>query len=301
MNFLLALHGVTGVTLLCLLLFLEEAGIPMPLLPGDGILIVAGILVANDSFPLWLFLPLACLAVLGGALTGYTWTRLLGAQGLVALASRLHAAAALQRVQERLAGAGPMTIAVCRLIPGLRVNTTLVSGAIGVEMRSFLLGVIPTIAAWVVSFTLLGMLVGLPAQHFLGRVGKLATDGIILLLVGVAGYLALRHIPPVEHGNNAIHHAPRPGRLVLALIVDLAIVSCIALGLASLVRAGIGVGDVDGFADVAAIVAVGVLGYVLVSRRGTGLTGGEALAGISYRRGRSDDPTDHPPGVTAVT
>lgn len=295
MNILLALHGATGISLLCLLLFAEEAGIPVPLLPGDGILIVAGILIANDSIPLWVFLPLACLAVFAGAMMGYAWTRLLGRQGLVALAARLHAAGALARVEARLGSAGPVTIAVCRFIPGLRVNTTLVAGAIGVDMRSFILGIIPTILLWVTGFTLLGMLVGLPAQHLLGRVGKLATDGVILLLVAVAGYLALRHIPPVGRETNAFQHAPRPGRLALALLVDLGIVSCLVLGLASLVRAGIGIGDIDGFVDFLAIVAVGVLGYALATRRGTGVTGGEALVGISYRRGPSRD-FDHPPG-----
>jgi len=264
----------------------------MPFLPGDGILIVAGVLVANDSFPLWLFLPLACLAVLAGSLVGYSWARALGTQGIRAAAERIGASRALDRAEVRLAGAGPLTIGVARLIPGLRVYTTLVGGAIGVSIRSFLLGVVPAIVVWVTAFTLLGMLVGLPAQHFLGRAGRILTDGVVLLAVGAAGYLALRHIPPVVRGDNAFQHTPRPGQLVIALLVDLAIVGCLVFGIASLVRAGVGIGDVDGFVDVVVIAVLALGSYVAATRGGWGVTGGEALVGVSYHQSGPPPATD---------
>jgi membrane-associated protein len=294
MDFLLTLHGATGIALLCLLLFAEEGGIPMPFLPGEGILIVAGVLITSDAFPLWLFLPMASLAVIAGALTGYAWTRMLGAGGLAALAERFHAGEALNRVQSRLSGAGPVTVAVCRLIPGLRINTSLVAGATGVEPRAFVLGLVPSAVLWVIGFTVLGVVAGVPAQSALGKVGHLATDGAILLLVAVAGYLALLHIPPVERARNAFESAPRPERLALALLVDLAIVSCLVLGIASLIRAGIGIGDIDGFVDFLAVVVVTVLGYAVASRRGTGVTGGEALFSVNYRRTGADRPGNPP-------
>ncbi len=289
MRTLLALHGASGITLLCLLLLVEEAGVPIPILTGEAILLVAGILVANDSIPLWLFLPFACLSVLAGACIGYAWTRKIGATGLVALARRLHLEGALEKVRARLATAGPGGIAACRLIPGMRINTTLVAGAMRIDVRTFVLGIIPPIALWVTGFTLLGLLVGVPAQRILGRADKVATDGVILLLVAVGGYFALRHIPAVARGDNALTLAPKRGRLALALLVDLALVSCLVLGVAGLVRMGIGIGDVDGFVDFLVIVVACVLGYALVARRGVGLTGGEALVGVRYRHGVEDD------------
>jgi membrane-associated protein len=286
MSTILSLHGATGVALLCLLLFIEEAGVPLPLAPGDAILIAAGVLIANDSIPLPVFLICAYIAVLGGAFVGYTWTRALGMRGLMSLAERLHIDQAVDRVSARLHASGPLGIAIGRLVPGMRINTTLVAGALGIARDTFLLGVAPAAIVWVTAFTVVGMLVGLPAQHFLGSFGKMATDGALLLLAGVIGFLSLRHIPPVERQNNAFVRVPELHRLVLALLVDLAIVTTIVLGLAALIRAGIGIFDLDGFVDLLVIVLVSVLTYAIAARRGTGVTGGEALLNLTYRAPR---------------
>lgn len=283
MTLLLGLHGAAGLTLLCLLLFLEEAGIPIPVAPGDGILIVAGVLIGNDAFPLPVFLLLAWVSVLAGALTGYFWTRRIGADGLAAVATRLRATQALERVSRRLRGTGSGGIALCRLIPGMRINTTLVAGAVGVDLRTFLVGVVPVSAAWVLGLTLLGRLVGLPAEHFMSRAGRVTADGVILVLVGLVGYLSLAYLPSRQGQHNALEGAPARDRIAIALLIDLSVVACIVFGLASLIRAGIGIGDVDGFIDVLMIVVVSVLTYVVLSRSGAGRSGGEVLLNIRYQ------------------
>jgi membrane-associated protein len=283
MTLLTGLHGTIAVVLFCALLFAEESGVPMPFAPGDGILIAAGILIANGALVPWIFIPVACVAVFGGALTGYAWTRAIGSKGLHALAAQLRATKALNRVTDRLRSAGPVGIAVCRLLPGLRVYTSLVAGAAGVELRTFLLGTIPSIIIWVCGFTLLGALVGIPAEHLLGQAGKVALNAAMLAAVGLAGYFALRHIPAAERRNNALLRAPRLWRLALALAMDIGIVASVVSGITELVRDGGGPADPDGFTDVILIVIVVALSYILVSRRGAGGTGGEALLNVSYR------------------
>jgi membrane-associated protein len=286
MTLLTGLHGTIAVVLFCALLFAEESGVPLPFAPGDGILIAAGVLIANGALAPWIFVPIACCAVLGGALTGYSWTRAIGSRGLYALAARLRATKMLDRVTDRLRSAGPAGIAVCRLLPGLRVYTSLVAGAAGVELRPFLLGTIPSIIVWVCGFTLLGALVGIPAQHFLGQAGKVALNAAMLAGVGLGGYFALRHIPAAERGNNALQRTPRPGRLALALALDVGIVASVVSGVTELIRDGGGPADPDGFTDIVLIVVVVALSYVVVSRRGVGGTGGEALLNITYRHKR---------------
>lgn len=98
MNFILGLHGIVALLLFCSLLFAEEAGVPLPV-PGELMLIAAGILIGTGALDPWLFGPLAYASILAGAFTGYSWARLLGEHGLRALAERLH-----QR--EKLARAG---------------------------------------------------------------------------------------------------------------------------------------------------------------------------------------------------
>jgi hypothetical protein len=42
MSFLTGLYGTAALVLLCSLLFVNEAGIPLPILPGDAILLIDG-------------------------------------------------------------------------------------------------------------------------------------------------------------------------------------------------------------------------------------------------------------------
>jgi len=280
---LTGLHGTAALVLLCVLLFAEEAGIPLPLVPGDVLLITAGLLIANGSLSPWVFLPAACVAVLGGALTAYTWTRALGSARLATLAERLGATRALERASARLRSAGPVGIAVCRLLPGLRVYSTMVAGAVGVEPRVFLAGVIPSIVLWVTGFTLLGILVGVPAERVLSHVQRLMFEGAVVAAIGAVAYLGLRHIPPIERHTNALLRAPRLWRLALSLTIDIAIVASVVSGVDEILRDVVGLGDPDGLIDIAFVFAAIALSYIAATRRGAGATAGEGLLNITYR------------------
>jgi hypothetical protein len=114
---------VSGIAIVCGLLFLEEAGLPLPVAPGEAVLIGAGLLIAGGGAPVWLIVPLAYLAVICGVLTGYTWAHLIGPKPVHAFAARLHAGGPYDRAAARLKGATPFQIAASRLLPGLRVYT----------------------------------------------------------------------------------------------------------------------------------------------------------------------------------
>jgi membrane protein DedA with SNARE-associated domain len=64
--------GGAPLVAICLLLFAEEAGLPLPIAPGEAVLLGAGLLVATGSVPFWLAMPAECASVLAGVLTGYT-------------------------------------------------------------------------------------------------------------------------------------------------------------------------------------------------------------------------------------
>ncbi len=287
MSVLAGLHGTIALVLLCSLLFAEEAGVPLPL-PGDSILIVAGLLISNGSLSPWVFLPLAFLTILGGALTAYTWARLVGAPTLWTVAGRLRATRALERAALRVRSSGPAGIAVCRLLPGVRVYSTMVAGALGVKLPVFLLGLIPSVVLWVTGFTLLGVLVGVPAMRFLNQVQRLALDGVVLILIGVAAYLGLRHIPAAGRSNNALLTAPQPWRLALSLAIDAGIVASVVSGITELARDVLGLGDPDGLIDLALVFAAICLSYIAIARRAVGATAGESLLKVSYGRGFGD-------------
>jgi membrane protein DedA with SNARE-associated domain len=281
-----AFHGWSALVVLCSLIFVEEAGVPLPMAPGDLLLVGAGVLISTGGLDPVVFLPLAFLASLFGAMVGYTWARAIGARALWALAERLRAGRHLEKAAERLSSAGPWTILVARLIPGLRINTTLVAGALQVPRRTFLAGLIPSIIIWEVVFVGLGAAVGTPVEHYLGRLEHLMLRGAVFILIGLAGYLAVRHIPiPAAPGEEA----PPPRRfhalrLVLAVVVDLAAIALIVNGVDTFVDAVLGPGRrVNESVLLSLQLAVSMTIYLALSRTLSRTTLGEALFRVTYR------------------
>ncbi|HUY56158.1 MAG TPA: VTT domain-containing protein [Candidatus Nanopelagicaceae bacterium] len=280
MNFLSGLHGVVAIVLLCSLLFVEEAGVPLPFAPGELTLLAAGLLIAAGGLDPWVFIPVAFAVCVGGAMVGYSWARIVGEHSLTGLAARFHQARALERVARRIGAAGPVGIGVSRLIPGLRIYTTLVAGAFGVRRRTFLVGLVPSTAVWVVVFVVLGILVGIPVEHFLNQLARLAVQGAILVVIGVGGYLAIRRAPAPE--REPLVNLPTWVRTSLAIFIDLGVVASILTGLLSIARRFTPTGLIASWADGVVLVAAVAAVYLFITRRGTGATVGEALLHTVY-------------------
>jgi membrane protein DedA with SNARE-associated domain len=279
LSFLEVLRGAPALGIACGLLFLEEAGVPLPFAPGEAVLIGCGLLIATGAVPFWVVMPAAYASVLAGCLVGYAWSRAVGPERVEAAAARLGAGAAFERAAERLRGAGLAGIAVSRLIPGLRIYTSLVAGAVGVGARRFVLAVAPAAAVWVLAFTLLGVFVGIPAQRFLGRIENLALRAGVVLVLLVVAYLLVRRLPPGRRVQRAA--APASGwRLVGALGIDLGVVA-LATGVLGLLLS-LAVDEPDTVTSALFIVGTLLLVYLLVARRVVGETVGEAILRIRY-------------------
>lgn len=271
--------------IVCTLLFLEEAGLPLPVAPGEAVLIGAGILVAGRAEPVWLMLPLAYLAVCCGALIGYTWARRIGPARVRALAARLHAGGPYDRAAARLRAATPLQIGASRLLPGLRVYTSLVAGAVGLKLDRFMTGILPASALWVVAYMGLGYFVGAPLERLLGRVEAYGLRVTLVAVVVVVWVVAARRLPAAEPAvppAPAEAEAPRRGgwRVAAALGVDLSAVG-IAAGALSLL-AGFAEGNFGQLPFLTAIFAILGLLYLVVARHTVGFTLGEALLAARY-------------------
>ncbi|MHB8719023.1 MAG: VTT domain-containing protein [Candidatus Dormibacteria bacterium] len=284
MNFLQGLHGVVAVVLLCSLLFAEEAGVPLPFAPGELTLVAAGLLIASGGLNPVVFIPLAIASCVVGSLVGYGWARLVGEKGLVAVARKLHQSRALVRVSARVRSAGWIGVGISRLIPGLRIYTTLVAGAVQVPRRTFALAMSVSTVIWVGAYVALGAVVGIPVEHFFNQVQRLAVQGAILVVMGVGGYLAIRRTPPSSGAG--LVRVPRLVRALIAAAVDLGVIASIVTGALALGRRLFGVGIGAGWLDAAAAMVVAGIAYVVITRRGAGATVGEALLQTSYVSGR---------------
>jgi membrane protein DedA with SNARE-associated domain len=269
----------SGIAIVCALLFLEEAGLPIPVAPGEVVLIGAGILVASGSAPLWLMAPLAYLAVICGVLTGYTWAQRIGPKRVHALAARLHAGGPYDRAAARLRAASPLQIAASRLLPGLRVYTSLVAGAVGLNLGRFMAGVLPASALWVVTFMGLGLFIGAPVERLLGRFEAYGVRAAAVAVVVLVWVVAARWMPAAKPATAADGGHGR-WRLAVAVGLDLVAVSCAAGALSLL--ANLAGGDSDAIGFIAAMFAIlGVL-YLVVARQTVGYTLGEAVLDVRY-------------------
>jgi membrane protein DedA with SNARE-associated domain len=285
-SFIQGLHGVLAIALLCSLLFIEEVGVPLPV-PGELTLIAAGLLIAAGGLDPWLFVPLAVASCLAGSLTGYSWARLVGEHGLRAAAARLHQTKRLDRVTVRLKTAGPLRIGFSRLLPGLRVYTTLVAGAGGVDRSTFLIGVGPATVVWVAIFLVVGVVAGVPAERFLGQVQGLLLQGGVLIVLGAGAYLGIRRVP--EHSLVALAGLSPGLRALLAAGVDVAMIGTVVAGVLAIVRPLTSLGATAGWLDILVVVIVIAGFYSVATRAGRRATPGERLLDASYLTQRAPD------------
>ena len=275
---LIALASIVG------LLFIEECGAPLPVFPADGLLIAGGVLIATGAVPIWITLPVLVLGDMLGAATGYYWVRLLGRRALDAVVRRLGMTRLIDALTVRLQATGVLGIFLTRLIPGTRAYTNLVSGAIGVRPRTFLAGMLPASALWVVAVTLLGMVLGVGAERYISRYESVGLEALIGLGVVAVGYIALRFVPGRSRSEPDAEAGPRVGRILLGLAIDVAIVLVVAGAITAGAVQFLRVREPDGFTDIAVLVGVLGVAYVLITRLGTGATTGERLLRITYRQ-----------------
>ena len=270
---------------ICGLILIEEAGVPLPFAPGDLLLVVAGLLIAAGRMSAEVFIPLAMLAALLGAQAAYSWSAVVGSTALGRLAARMGVGERFDRLSLRLRSASPVGIAVCRLIPGMRVYTSMACGSLGVTRKVFSVAVVPSVIIWVLTFVALGAVVGAPAERLLGGLDQLALRGALLAAAGVAVYVTMRFLPARLSPRTAVYEIETSswGRITLALIIDLVAIAATVAGLDALARAGLRIGGFRSWEDGTAVVVVTALAYLLASRIGVGVTAGERLFRISYR------------------
>ncbi|MBI2861601.1 MAG: DedA family protein [Chloroflexi bacterium] len=145
---------------LFLLLLLEESGIPLPL-PGDGIMMFAGYQAAAGQLN---FLA-AFVLMETGTLIGTSilrWVARWGSRSILQRYGRyIHLEQRhLDKAEYWLAERGPVVILLGRLIPGLRIPTSLACGILEVPYRIFLPFVGLGSALYILLFMMLGLVLG---------------------------------------------------------------------------------------------------------------------------------------------
>jgi energy-coupling factor transport system substrate-specific component len=226
------LSGGALIGVICVLLFLEETGVPLPFAPGDIVLAITGIAIAGGRVNAGAMVAALTVAVIVGAIIGHQLAAMLGWQRLMRIAEPLHARKPLERAADLLQRGGWRAVFTARLVPGLRVYTTQVAGVSRVPLSTFITGLVPSVVVYLAAFIGLGVAFGRPVLTLIHNAEHQLFQAILWLALLAALILLSR--APVRRGLAALQAAGWTGPLRFSLDqVGLSLIlGCIGLNFA---------------------------------------------------------------------
>ena len=171
-----------GLVALLVVVFVETGLLIGFMLPGDSLLFTAGLLVAEGTFdiPLWVLLVTVPLAAIAGDQVGYTIGRQAGPRVFNRPDSRLFQQEFVDKAYSYFERYGPRTIVLARFVPIVRTFAPVVAGVSRMHYRTFLIYNVVGGVLWGAGVTALG--------YFLGQVAFVRSNVeiIILAIVGLS-------------------------------------------------------------------------------------------------------------------
>ena len=182
----LAIIAAHQYVLLFGIIAIEEAGVPLPA-PGDLVIAFYGWRTNGDPYEIAQVILACALGSTAGTLVPYWLARRFGRTVAHRLASWLDVAPRhVDDLTERVARGGFITVFATRLVPGLRVAVSLVSGTAHVPPLVFSSAVFCAALVYWTGWVMLGVLVGPGVVHVVSP----AYLRIIVVLIPVAVVLA---------------------------------------------------------------------------------------------------------------
>jgi membrane-associated protein len=192
-----------GMLMLAIIIFAENGILAGFFLPGDSLLITAGILIGGHRVTIE-FLPLAAVLTLSaivGETVGYYIGKTAGIKLYQRPNSRLFKREHLERAHKFYEKHGGQTIILARFIPIIRTFVPVVAGAANMEAKKFTMFNIVGGLLWVCGVMLVGLLLGASVKNI---------GDYIYLIIGIV--IVLSMIPPViEFLRNRARRAPAEG------------------------------------------------------------------------------------------
>lgn len=182
--------ATSGLLAVFVILLLKETGVPIPV-PGDLVMLLAGIRAAEGRLDLWQVLLAVLAAGLIGASIQFVLVRGPGRSFIYRFGKYAGLPPKrLDRAAGTLHARGARSVAIARVTPGLRAAVPIAAGLAGLPYRTFLVGMIGGSLIWVLFHTLLGFFAGPIVLTTIQNV-RLPVLPIVagLLLVGLAVWL----------------------------------------------------------------------------------------------------------------
>ena len=185
---------VVAVAGVAALLFVKEAGVPVPV-PGDLLVLGAGVAAAADPATAPLTLGAILVAGYVGGVVQFLLVRGTLRRVVLGVLGRFGVPPArIESLAERLRRTGARGVALARMTPGVRIGAIAASGLAALPLATFGPGLVAGNSAFVGAHFALGFVVGVPATAFVASAGGVLVIGavVVLALVGGAGWLVLR-------------------------------------------------------------------------------------------------------------
>jgi membrane-associated protein len=149
-----------GYVVLVVIVFTETGLLVGFFLPGDSLLITAGLVAAAGALDIWLLNLLLSIAAVAGDSVGYAIGARIGPRLFTREKSLLFNPRHVERTRRFYARHGAKTIVIARFVPIVRTFAPVVAGVGQMPYRRFLLYNVAGGVGWVVSMTWTGYLLG---------------------------------------------------------------------------------------------------------------------------------------------
>jgi membrane-associated protein len=179
-----------GYAVLVGIVFVETGLLIGFFLPGDSLLITAGLVAAAGHLNIWWLNGLLIVAAVAGDTVGYAIGRRLGPRLFTRPRSMLFNPQHVERTRAFYARYGARTIVIARFVPIVRTFAPVVAGVGQMEYRRFVFYNIAGGVGWVTSMTWAGYLLGQMVPNISDHIHVVVVVVILLSLVPI--FLELR-------------------------------------------------------------------------------------------------------------
>jgi membrane-associated protein len=175
-----------GYVVLVLIVFTETGLLIGFFLPGDSLLIAAGLVAATGALNIWWLNVLLIMAAVAGDSVGYAIGARMGPRLFTRPKSLLFNPRHVDRTRAFYARHGAKTIVIARFVPLVRTFAPVVAGVAGMEYRRFLVYNVAGGVGWVTSMTWAGYLLGHTIPNINEHIHVVVAIIIVLSLIPIA-------------------------------------------------------------------------------------------------------------------
>lgn len=174
-----------GYVLLVAIVFTETGLLVGFFLPGDSLLITAGLVAAAGGLNIWWLNALLAVAAIAGDNVGYAIGARIGPRLFTREKSLLFNPAHVRRTREFYARHGAKTIVIARFVPIIRTFAPVVAGVGQMAYRRFVVYNIAGGIGWVASLTWAGYLLGQAIPNIADHIHVVVIIVVILSVIPI--------------------------------------------------------------------------------------------------------------------